>query len=458
MRKRILTGILTVMLAVMCACGSQKATEDDMETATGESSIEETDVTENDTTSSDAQETENAIEADTEASEQESSEEMQEEDNSWYDRMVKNSVKSTGNNYRIKKVIEKARNGEDVYIATIGGSVTEGAGATIKQQGYAYQFAKAFAETYAAGDGSNIHFVNAGLGGTPSSLGVIRYDEDVEAELGTQADLILIEFSVNDYMEVTGGRAYEALIYDALSQDNEAAVMLVFAVFESKWNMQNDYIPMGKHYDLPMVSIKNAIEVPVTFGYLTDEEFFADEYHPTTYGHTIMTDCIMKLLADIDAEELEEKNPIPDAPYKSWNFADMKMITRKTEGISIKEGSFTLTDNEVQNIWWDNTNSFPDNWKRDSSAGNDSFVMELTCKNLLLNCKNSGSSDFGTAEVYVDGKLVQTIEGRTDGGWNNSNVVMIIDEEKATKHKVEIRMAKGQEDKSFTILAIGYTQ
>lgn len=442
MKRRIWACILIIMLAMTCACGSKNATGDNVENATGENAIEDT-----------AEASESATTDDTA-----SLEEMQEEDNSWYDRMMKNSVKSTGNNYRIKKVIEKARNGEDVYIATIGGSVTEGAGATIKQQGYAYQFAKAFAETYAAGDGSNIHFVNAGLGGTPSSLGVIRYDEDVEAELGTQADLVLIEFSVNDYMEVTGGRAYEALIYDALSQDNEAAVMLVFAVFESKWNMQNDYIPMGKHYDLPMVSIKNAIEVPVTFGYLTDEEFFADEYHPTTYGHIIMTDCIMKLLADIDAEELEEKNPIPEAPYKSWAFSDMEMITRKTEGISIKEGSFTLTDNEVQNIWWDNTNSFPDNWKRDSSAGNDSFVMELTCKNLLMNCKNSGSSAFGTAEVYVDGKLVQTIDGRTDGGWNNSNVVMIIDEEKAAKHKVEIRMAKGQEDKSFTILAIGYTQ
>ena len=455
MKGRLLAIVLIVMLIFVTACGNHVPTEDNSVEATEGETASSEDATQEQAESTDAEEP-STEEASAEVETTSESEKTEKDD--WYGRMLKNSVKSTGNNYRIKKVIEKARNGEDVYIATIGGSVTEGAGATIKQQGYAYQFVKAFKETYGAGDGSHIHFVNAGLGGTPSSLGVIRYDENVEAELGAQADLLLIEFSVNDYMEVTGGRAYEALIYDALSQDNEAAVMLVFAVFESKWNMQNDYIPMGKHYDLPMVSIKNAIEVPVTFGYLTDKEFFADEYHPTTYGHTIMTDCIMKLLADIDAEELEEKNPVPETPYKSWAFGDMKMITRKTEGISIKEGSFTLTDNEVQNIWWDNTSSFPDNWKRDSSAGNDSFVMELTCKNLLMNCKNSGSSSFGTAEVYVDGKLVQTIDGRTEGGWNNSNVVMIIDEEKAAKHKVEVRMAKGQEDKAFTILAMGYTQ
>ena len=450
MKRRIFACILIMVLAVMCSCGSQKAT--------GENAAEEDTLADNSTEggTESIQESETVdASAPTSTDDEESSEE--EEDNSWYDRMLGYSVKSTGNNYRLKKVIEKARNGEEVYIGALGGSVTEGAGATLKEQGYAYQFAKAFAETYGAGDGSHIHFVNAGLGGTPSSLGVIRYDEDVEAELGCQVDLLLIEYAVNDYMEVTGGRAYEALIYDALSQDNDAAVMLIFASSKSLWNVQDVFIPIGKHYDLPMVSIRNAVDIPITFGYLTDKQFFTDEYHPTTYGHTIMKDCIMKLLADIDAEELEEKNPIPDAPCKSWAFADMKMITRKTEDISIKEGSFTLTDKEVQSIGWDNSNSFPDNWKRDSSAGNESFVMELTCKNLLMNCKNSGNSAFGTAEVYVDGKLVQTIDGRTDGGWNNSNVVMIIDEEKAAKHKVEIRMAEGQEDKAFTILAMGYT-
>ena len=47
----------------------------------------------------------------------------------WYDKMIADSLMSTGNNARLKKVIERARNGEDIYIVTIGGSITEGAGA-----------------------------------------------------------------------------------------------------------------------------------------------------------------------------------------------------------------------------------------------------------------------------------------------------------------------------------------
>ena len=68
----------------------------------------------------------------------------------------------------------------------------------------------------------------------------------------------------------------------------------------------------------------------------------------------------------------------------------------------------------------------------------------------------TGSGNFGTAEVYVDGNLVKSLNGA--GGWNNSNVVLLIDDREAAEHVVEIRMAEGQEDKAFTIYAFGYTE
>lgn len=77
----------------------------------------------------------------------------------WYDAMLDTSVVSTGNNERLKKVIEKARNGEDVYLAAIGGSITEGAGATSYTEGYAYQFFQQFKELYGVDGGDNIHEV-----------------------------------------------------------------------------------------------------------------------------------------------------------------------------------------------------------------------------------------------------------------------------------------------------------
>ena len=55
----------------------------------------------------------------------------------FYDTMVTSSLMDTGNNARIKATIEKARNGEDVTLAYIGGSITEGEGASPNSNCYA---------------------------------------------------------------------------------------------------------------------------------------------------------------------------------------------------------------------------------------------------------------------------------------------------------------------------------
>ena len=75
--------------------------------------------------------------------------------------MLDRSVLSTGNNARLKKVIEKARSGETVNIVTLGGSITEGANATPWTLGYAYRFAEKFATEYGVNGGENINYANA---------------------------------------------------------------------------------------------------------------------------------------------------------------------------------------------------------------------------------------------------------------------------------------------------------
>lgn len=253
--------------------------------------------------------------------------------------MLKASIVSTGNNARLKRVLEQARSGETVNIAALGGGRNRGRGSE---------------------------------DGTPSSLGVIRYQRDVVEELGAEPDLFILEFAVNDY------------------------------------------------------------------------------------GHTIMSDCIMHLIAEIDREETDERNAVPETGRKALDFRKVEMITEESEGVAITKGSFTLTDSAIQ--YAAGKPSFPDNWKHDKAAGNESFTVTLNCKNLLLNYKTANGADFGEAEVYVDGEKVMTLQGRTAGGWNNSNVVLVIDEDTVAEHTVEVRMAEGQEDKAFTILALGYTK
>ncbi len=386
----------------------------------------------------------------------------EEEYEEWYSNMLAASIVSTGNNARLKKVLEKARAGSEIRVAAIGGSVTEGAGAVVNKEGYAYKFAAAFERDYCPEGAGNMTFVNAGLSGTPSSLGIMRYDRDVVGLLGGAPDLLIIEFSVNDSGEATHGQAYSSMIHRALTDNPDCAVILLFAVFKSKWNMQTNYIPEGEIYELPMVSIKDAIATPYANGDLNDALFFSDEYHPKTYGHQIMSDCLMHLVGLVDREVPDTTSDVPDHGIKKVHYEHTSMITSDTtsleEGITLDPGSFSLTDKAVQSMFFTGKAAFAQNFMHDKDSGNDPFTLKLNCKKLLLNFKTSSSKSFGLAEILVDGTPVTACNGWNSGGWNNCNVVSLIDAEESAEHTVEIRMAEGSEDKSFTILSLGYAK
>lgn len=66
-----------------------------------------------------------------------------------YQAMIRKSLLRKGNNQRLKSAIEKAERGEDVTIAYIGGSITQGAGAKpIHTHSYAYKSYLKFREMF----------------------------------------------------------------------------------------------------------------------------------------------------------------------------------------------------------------------------------------------------------------------------------------------------------------------
>jgi hypothetical protein len=150
---------------------------------------------------------------------------------------------------------------------------------------------------------------------------------------------------------------------------------------------------------------------------------------------------------------------VPENGKKGLEFKHVVMLESDVvyEGITINPGSFTAKDTEIQKFGLKFQPSFPNNWMRDVSAGNESFTMTLTCKNLMLNYKTANNQKFGEADIFVDGEYKMSLNCFSAGGWNNNNVILIIDEKEAAEHTVEIRMKEGQEDKSFTILCFGYT-
>ena len=174
-----------------------------------------------------------------------------------YCGMISRSLLQLGNPYRIRKAIEKSKAGKEVTLAYIGGSVTQGAGAIpIHTECYAYKSFQLFQNRFSTQN--NVRFIKAGVGGTPSELGMIRFDRDVLRE-GERPDIVVIEFAVNDEGDETKGVCYESLVRKVLKLPWKPAVVLLFSVFANDWNLQERLRPVGDLYDLPMVSILNAV-------------------------------------------------------------------------------------------------------------------------------------------------------------------------------------------------------
>ena len=375
-----------------------------------------------------------------------------------YKKMVADSVVSTGNNARLKKVIQKAREGKKVTIAYLGGSITEGIGASPNSRCYAETSWKKFTEKYSLFH--DAEFVNAGMSGTPSSLGALRYQRDVQSQIktGKGPDILFLEFAVNDSGECTGGGAYEGLIRRAMKSGS--AVVLIFSVFEDNFNMQDTYIPYGKYYQLPMISIKNGVKSQFDKAGFS-KWFFHDYWHPTNEGHAFMADCIEYLLEKVDWQ-LPQKEELTDVekikPYNTDEYDTMNMLTAKNtkKSKNVSAGGFKTKDKRTGKFRFNNKDKFPYSWKHKKSAPKKPLKVKINCAKFMVVYKLSKNKRTGKASIYVDGKKIKTVDGYNKDGWNNARIVLAVDEKVKKVHKIEIRMAKGNRKKEFTVLAMGY--
>lgn len=387
-----------------------------------------------------------------------------------YKKMIEQSLVQCGNVSRLGRMLARAKNGQDVTVAYIGGSITQGAGAApINTECYAYKSFCSLQEMLHAE--KNLHYVKAGVGGTPSELGMIRFDRDVRNDKN-DPDIVIVEFAVNDEGDETKGDCYESLVRKILKLKSKPAVILLFSVFADDYNLQERLMPVGHRYDLPMVSIKNAV-TPQFYNkedrVITKNQYFYDIYHPSNIGHTIMADCLVNLFekvseADYEIVEDETEKYLKQEPAIGNTFDDVRLMDKKDiyDKAIITCGGFTETDKILQSVEMncelDVTPEFPYNWMYDGTKCiKEAFQMTITCKSLVLVFKDSGEVDAAKAEIYVDDKWVRTADPYVNG-WLHCNPIIIYKGTESTEHKVRIEIAKGDEKKKFTILGFGYVE
>ncbi len=220
--------------------------------------------------------------------------------------MLQRSVVSIGDTARLQKTLAKARRGEKVVIAAIGGSITQGAAATRAEYRYPNRVAKWWKDTFPQ---AQVEFINAGIGATGSYIGAHRVREHL---LRNKPDFVISEYSVNDPNTELSAETLEGMLRQILKSDNAPAVMLLFMVNKDDQTAQGWHSKVGLHYGLPMVSFRDAFRPELKSGNVNWEDIEADVVHPNDRGHEYAAQFITSMLQDV-LSSLPPDDALPDA-------------------------------------------------------------------------------------------------------------------------------------------------
>lgn len=343
-------------------------------------------------------------------------------------------------------VMKKAREGEKVVIACIGGSITQGTisgGSRDKEitdkKSYADIFFEWWKDTF---PGTEFEFVNAGIGGTDSYLGVHRVQKDV---LNYEPDLVLVEFSVNDEDSLFYKKTYDNLVRKILKSENDPAVMLLYMGQTNGATAQGNHVFVGFNYKLPMLSYTSMINDMMSQGIYSAEELSGDVVHPSALGHAMTGEILWKYLNDvyenIDSYGEPEKFDMAAVMKESYINAD---IIDSSDADITDMGTF-----EKKRV----CTQFPYGWECREGEGGLEVKAEFRNLGILYYATTNGLS--GQYDIYVDGEYAGTINADFSGGWGNAiKADQVYTSETSAEHVITIKKSPDSTGDLFDLLGL----
>lgn len=342
-----------------------------------------------------------------------------------YDNMVNRSLLFEGNTSRIKEKLHKAKKGEKVVIAYLGGSITNGA-EVADGKGYApisFNKIKDF-----IGKKANLEYINAAYDGTSSILGNTIADKEV---LSKKADIIFIEYAVNDRPEQIYRAAFESLIRTCLNNKNNPAVILILTCTDKGVSRQDFMTQIGKYYNLPVIAVANAVQPEISAARMKPDEYFQDIAHPTEYGHRLMADFIMNYIKKAYKTKSKDVYVVPSKMYPKSTFENVKFISAKNIHAD-NDGSFIRKETKNK--------LFPEAVEYLTNTGNKPFEFTITANNIFLVAPKC-LSEVSNADIYINSQKTMTINLARNGKIDDIiQAFLIYSSDKTEPVKVSIKI------------------
>lgn len=188
-------------------------------------------------------------------------------------------------------------------IAILGGSITEGAGASEYKKSYVYQLESYFKEKY--GDAV---VKNLGSGGTASQFGLFRLERDLG---GFKPDIIFIEFAVNDrvYSAHDINIYFEGVVRKCL----EITSNIIILDLPCKMGNSSSSIhkKIAYFYNIPVIDVQDEVFRRIGKREVTWTQISIDDQHPNDLGHNLYFKIIKENIEKININEIK-----PNIDYK----------------------------------------------------------------------------------------------------------------------------------------------
>ncbi len=313
----------------------------------------------------------------------------------------------------VPNFMRKAREGKELVIGYIGGSITK------SEEMYRLQSADYIARMFPK---CKMVGVNAGVAGTGADLGVCRLEEHV---LQYKPDLLFIEFAVNGANEM----GVEGIVRQTIKSNPECDIILVYTLFGGQ---AGDYVkgilptsvrrlePVAIHYNLP------SVHMGMWAGFLIDEGkmlwsgkpekaeaegkilFSKDGVHPLPAGGNFYAAAVARAFNDMKGKAAKESLKLIE-PLSPKNMERAKAIKPSDLGI---DSSWTVIHCEGHKEYDTFKYWFSDLY----DATPESKPLKFKFRGNKIGLFDVGSKDCAALEIIVDGKKLIATKFRGKGG------------------------------------------
>ena len=288
---------------------------------------------------------------------------------------------------------EKFYNKGNLNVVYLGGSITEGAGASDKSRRWSTQLT-AYLNSLPLGN-TVFTEINMGIGGTESTYGLLRLERDVCAY---DPDIVFIDFSSNDQSisEELSAVMYEGIIRRLMALSKVPYIIGIGVVGNRPARTRASlHKKIAAHYGIAFIDVQEGMdslmgEADPAVNTARNALFRPDNTHPVEKGYDFYTEYIKSKLCEESFAKPQGDPLRTDFADFSGKFVNAEKLTRTGEWSSYGEGD------------WDEKNLGRGGSGLMSASGDASLSFEFCGKAFML-CYRLGRN-FGKMSVTFDGK------------------------------------------------------